>query len=216
MIRIQTQDSLFRQILHIVFLAALLAFAHNWFSVKRLPLIREEVLKVAASDSELFHTPVGDSGFGRHRSPDVKVIAPLHAQALTKEDSTQAATPGQGSKQVYRIIALSQLTRLLAEGHSFLIDARDTAAFRKGHIKGSRNMFGLATDQYFPELAPMQKDTLAVIYCNNPDCHLGRMLAEFMGALGFKNLYLYDDGWDGWVKAGMPVDSTPVASPGRP
>jgi 3-mercaptopyruvate sulfurtransferase SseA len=34
------------------------------------------------------------------------------------------------------------------------------------------------------------------------------MVAEFMQAIGFKRLYLYDDGWDGWEKAKMPVDSS--------
>jgi 3-mercaptopyruvate sulfurtransferase SseA len=29
-----------------------------------------------------------------------------------------------------------------------------------------------------------------------------------MAVMEFKKMVLYDDGWDGWTKAGMPVDST--------
>ena len=206
-----TPLSLTRQVAHIVLLAALVGFAYNWFSVKKIPLIRQPVVKVAASDSELFSgrgVPPGDFGRSRVRPPDVRVIAPRHDSALAREDSTGATPPVKDDKQIYRIITLQQLTRLLERGHNMLVDARDSAAYRKGHITGARNMFGLSTDRYFPELAAMPRDTLVLIYCNNPDCHLGRMLGEFMGAIGFTNLYLYDDGWDGWEKAGMPVDST--------
>ncbi|HEY6193332.1 MAG TPA: rhodanese-like domain-containing protein [Bacteroidota bacterium] len=208
--------SLRSQVSQVVLLAAILAFAYNSFSIKRIPLVRQEVVKVAVSDSELFHgrkSPVTDTGKARPDTPRVKVIAPLHDSALAHEDTAGAFPPVEEKKDFYRIISLSQLNRLLAEGHYLLIDARDTAAYRKGHIKGARNMFGLATDQFFPELAPMARDTLTLIYCNNPDCHLGRMVGDFMHAIGFTNLYLYDDGWDGWEKAGMPIDSSLVGGP---
>jgi rhodanese-related sulfurtransferase len=199
------------QVVQIVLLAVLLAFAYNSFSIKRIPLVRQEVVKIAVSDSELFHgqkSPLRDTSKSRPDTPGVKVIAPRHDSALAHADSSEAAPPVEENKDFYRIITLSQLNRLLAAGHYLLLDARDTAAYRKGHIKGARNMFGLATDQFFPELAPMARDTLTLIYCNNPDCHLGRMLGDFMHAIGFTNLYLYDDGWDGWEKAGMPIDSS--------
>jgi rhodanese-related sulfurtransferase len=204
------------ELAQVVLLAALLAFSFNWFSPKGIPLVRRAIPNVAVADSDLFpsaQAAPGDSGNLRRAAPDVKVIAPLHERALAKEDSIGAASPRKEGGEVYRTITLGQLTRLLAEGHYLLLDARDSAAFRKGHIKGARNMFGLATDAYFPDLAPMSRDTLVLIYCNNPECHLGRMLAEFMGAIGFRNLYLYDDGWDGWEKAGMPVDSGLGARP---
>ena len=208
--------SLAGQISKLLLLAAVLALVYNSFSVKSIPLIRKAQLKVAASDSDLFRgrePSRGDSGAGQQGPAGVKVIAPLHERALAQGDSAAAASPEKKEAEMYRIITLSQLTRLMEGDHNLLLDARDTAAYRKGNIKGARNMFGLATDLYFAELAPMPRDTLVLIYCNNPDCHLGRMLAEFMHAIGFKSLYLYDDGWDGWVKAGMPVDSTIAPGP---
>jgi rhodanese-related sulfurtransferase len=105
------------------------------------------------------------------------------------------------------------MKRLMAEKHPLIFDARDTAAYRKGHVKGARNIVGQEAGNHFSEMVTIPRDTLIIIYCNNPECHLGRMLAEFMGAVGFTNLLLYDDGWDGWEKAKMPVDSTTVGTP---
>jgi len=191
------------EIARVFIMAGLLAGVYNVFSTKSIPLIRTAAHNVAVSDSELFARGPADSG-------RIRVIAPLHDRALARADS--AAIDSPRAEQVYRIISLAQLNQLLRDGHVFLVDARDSAAYRKGHITGARNIFGLDADEHFAELAPMPRDTLVVIYCNNPECHLGRMLAEFMSAIGFKRLYLYDEGWDGWVKAKMAVDS---ASPGR-
>jgi rhodanese-related sulfurtransferase len=208
------------QVAQLIVLSVLLALIYNSFAPKRIPLVRRVVVKVAVPDSALFGSPFaspGDSGKAQPAAadtgslkkhvPDVKVIAPLHERALARGDT---APPPVEKKNVdtYNIITLSQFTRLLDAGHNMLIDARDEDAYKKARIKGARNIPGLSADKYFPELAPMPRDTMVLIYCNNPDCHLGRMVAEFMQAIGFKRLYLYDDGWDGWEKAKMPVDSS--------
>ncbi len=196
------------QVAQLVFLSVFLALIYNSFAPKRIPLVRRFVPKVAVSDSTLFGAPStsGDTGSAKKNKPDVKVIAPLHERALAQGDTS--TPPAEENLEMYQIITLSQLTRLLEADHNMLIDARDEDAYKKGHIKGARNIPGLSADKSFPELAPLPRDTMVLIYCNNPDCHLGRMVAEFMHAIGFKRLYLYDDGWDGWEKAKMPVDSS--------
>lgn len=197
----------FREIATIVALSVFLSFIHNSFSSKGLPLIRKEIEKVAVSDSALFgvtdstrKTPRQDT----HDHPDVKVPAPA------QEKPQVEANPGVPAKkkESYRIISLDQMRRLLSDGHNILFDARDAEAYRKGHIRGARNVSGLEAEDHFEEFVTIPRDTLILIYCNNPDCHLGRMLADFMGAIGFTNLLLYDEGWDGWEKAKMPVDTT--------
>jgi rhodanese-related sulfurtransferase len=203
-----SRKTLIGELARVVIMAGLMAGVYNVFSIKSIPFIRTVAHNVAVSDSELFARGPADSG---RIQGGVGVIAPLHDRALARADSGVVDSPKV--EQVYHIISLAQLNQLLTDGHIFLVDARDSAAYRKGRIAGARNIFGLAADEHFAELVPMPRDTLTVIYCNNPECHLGRMLAEFMGAIGFKRLYLYDEGWDGWVKAKMPVDST---SPGRP
>jgi len=211
-----------RNILFIVFTSLVLAFGFNALSPKGLSLIRRTTEKIAVSDSALFgsvksgsDTLAGGSvspGPGQqNETAGIKVIAPLHERALAHPESASAISADGGTKDLFRIISLKQFRQLMKEARPLIFDARDSASYIKGHVKGARNADGLQTDAYFEKLVPIPKDTLVIIYCNNPECHLGRMLSDFMGALGFTNLLLYDDGWDGWEKARMPVDTSIVS-----
>jgi rhodanese-related sulfurtransferase len=206
----KTQRSLTREIFFIVMLSVILAFTYNALSGKRIPLIRKEIEKMGVPDSVLFGaTEKNDTT--QHAS--VKVIAPLHERALANADSiAKVVATEKKNKEIFRIVTLDQMKRLMVEKHPLIFDARDTAAFHKGHVKGARNIFGQEAGDHFNEMVTIPRDTLIIIYCNNPECQLGRMLAEFMGAIGFTDLLLYDDGWDGWEKAKMPVDSTAVGT----
>ncbi len=208
------QGSTWREISQICLLSILVALIYNAFSPKGLPLIRVEPQKTAVSDSALFSSPSSDTiGHAKPVSDttawkDIKVIAPLHERALRNPDSVKALVQAKKEELVYRIISLDQLTRLLDAGRGLLIDARSEEDYLKGHIKGARNVFGQEPEKHFEHFVQIPRDTLVIVYCNNPECHLGRVLAEFMAVMEFNNIVLYDDGWDGWEKAKMPVDST--------
>ncbi len=204
--------SLFREIIIICTLTVILGFSYNAFSPKGLPLIRVAPVKVEVPDSLLFGTAPDTSKKTGVVEPDVQknVIAPLHDVAVPKKDSIGkiAVAEKKDQDEALHIINLDQLKRLLAEKRGVLIDARSEEEYAKGHIAGAKNMSALEVEKHFEEIAVMPRDTLVLIYCNNPDCHLGRTLAEFMQQFNFTKLYLYDDGWDGWTAAGMPVDTT--------
>jgi len=216
------QRSLPRDIAIILATSIFLAFAFNIFSNKSIPLIRKETEKVAVSDSELFSMPHPHQAADttshltgkQDDHPDVQVIAPEHERALRNPDSMASVVAKERKeetkKDIFRIITLAQFKRLMASAKPVIFDARDAEGYRKGHVQGARNLYGLEADQHFEQLVTIPRDTLIIFYCNNPDCHLGRMAAEFLGNIGFTKLYLYDDGWDGWEKAKMPVDSTTV------
>ena len=204
-----------REVLVITALSVLLALIYNTFSPKGLPLVRVEPNKTLVSDSALFsdvdslrHTP--DSSQWK----DIKVIAPLHEQALRNPDSLKALVQKKEeverkkAETVYRVITLTQLQKLLKAKRGILFDARSEEDYLKGHIKGAKNVPGLDPGKYFEHFVQMPRDTLVIIYCNNPECHLGRELAKFLAVLEFNNMVLYDDGFDGWEKAKMPVDTT--------
>ena len=190
----------------IILLSVFLSLVYNLFSAKSLSLIRKEITKESVDDSLLFS------------KPNVNVDSTIHAQPEVKETTTQsekgrmkklANPPAEDVKNnIYKVVSLEQAKRLLAEGKTLFIDARDETSYRKGHVTGAVNIFGDEPDQHFEFLAPLPRDTLIVIYCNGPDCHLGRALAEFMKVLEFSNLYLYDDGWEGWQKAKMPEEQS--------
>jgi len=211
--------TIIRESLMIVIIAAGLAFIYNAVSPKSLPLIRTKIKSETVSDSALFSesspkTTTVDSSSTVVRNDtvgpnNVKVIAPLHDRALARKDSIEKAT-GKKDEPVYKIITLDQLKRLMDQKRGILFDARNDDEYRKGHIKGARNIPALDAGKHFAELAVIPRDTLVLIYCSNSECPLGRSLAEFLGVMEFKNLLLYDDGWDGWQKAGMPIDTTVV------
>lgn len=207
------QKRITREIGLIILLSVFLALIYNIFSPKGIPLIRKEMIKVDAADSILFSSSArvstSDTSIGTSDtiSKDVKVFAPLHEKAMRNPDSMAKLYTARRDP-VFKIINLQQLRRLLAEQRGMLIDSRDASEYRKGHIKNARSIPGLEADQHFNELVSIPRDTLTIIYCNNPECHLGHLLADFMYQLEFKNIVLYDDGWDGWIEAKMPIDTT--------
>ena len=198
----------------IIGISVVLGLLTNAFSAKPLPLIPSQARNVAVSDESLFGAPVRGSDTPApppvKRSDAVKVIAPLHDQALKNPDSTAAAAASPRKEETTKIIFLAQFRRLMKDAHPLIIDGRESDAYAKGHVKGAHNAYGLEIEHYFERLAVLPKDTLVLVYCTNPECHLGRMVTEFMTAIGFTNIYLYDDGWDGWEKAGLPADTTDV------
>jgi len=206
-----------RDICGIVLKAAIVGLCYNAFAPKGLPLIRVRPVKVAASDSALFSPspargshPGESSTAGSQPADSAKgnSLAPLHDRAMKNPDSVKAVVASKKENQVFTIITLDQFKRLMARHTGIIMDARSREDYLKGHVRHSRSIPGMEADQHFEQLAPIPRDTLVVIYCNNPECHLGRQLAEFMAVMEFKRMVLYDDGWDGWTKANMPVDTT--------
>jgi rhodanese-related sulfurtransferase len=205
--------SLVHEVGIIIVISVFLAIVYNVFSSKGIPLIRKNVIKMSVSDSLLFPDAIKVDSLKLINTQDttilkdIKVIAPLHERALKNPDSVAKLYPPK-SDPVWKIISLEQLNRLLAEKRGILLDARTEEEFKKGHIPGAQNIPGLEPEKYVEQIITQPRDTLIIIYCNNPDCHLAQMLAEFLSVMEFKNLYLYDDGWDGWKKAQMPIDTS--------
>ena len=202
-----------REVFFIVFISIILGLFNNYFSNKGIPLFRKETTKVAVHDSLLFPETHRDRNLNADSIPDseipkdIKVIAPLHEQALRNQDSL-AKLNMLKTETALNIITLSQLNRFAHERRGILFDARTDEDYKKGHIKGALNIFGLEPEHHVERFITLPRDTIVIIYCNNPDCHLGVILADFLKVMGFNNLYLYDEGWDGWVQAKMPIDTS--------
>ncbi len=216
------RSPLVRQTALILVLSVALALTYNAFSAKGLPLIRVAPAKVEVPDSILFSTieEVSKDTLPQKTkaAPAVPVVAPEHARALKNPDSMAAVVKKEAEEKAgaLKVITLDQLKRLLQQHRGVLLDARSPEDYAKGHIRGARNIYGLELEKHFEEIGAIPRDTLVIIYCNNPECHLGRSLAEFMSSFSFSKLYLYDDGWDGWTGAKMPIDTTAVSAEVKP
>lgn len=208
-------DLLLREVVIIAVSALVLALVYNFYSPNGISLIRVEPRKEVVSDSALFGSSPPATPYVGHEPDTLKhpppgMTAPLHEQALRNPDSIARVVKAERDRKeaaAFRVISLDQFKRLRGQQRGVLIDARAQDDYRKAHIPGARNYFGDESEKYFEEIVQIPRDSLIIIYCNNPECHLGRSLAEFMSAFDFKQVVLYDDGWDGWLKAGMPVDS---------
>lgn len=189
---------LFKEAFLIIFLSILLGLVYNTTSQKGIPLIREKIKKITTLDALLFSNPERDTVL-----PDVPVIAPLHEQALRNSDSIERNYKKADKKSI-NIVNIEQVKKILNEKRALIIDARDIESYRHGHISGAINVPGLNVDQYFEEFVELPRDTLILLYCNNPTCHLSRLVGDFLQTLGFTRLYHFDGGFDEWMDKKMP------------
>ncbi|MGA2623926.1 MAG: rhodanese-like domain-containing protein [Bacteroidota bacterium] len=203
--RTTRNKSLVREALLVLLLSVFLALVYNAFSQKSLPLIRKPPVKIATADSALFSgkEKPADSISGSNPT----VTPPLYERTRASRDSV--APPVAKKKDAgYKVVTLDQVKRLLGESRGLFIDGREPDEYAKGHIRSARNIPYLEVDKHFEELVTIPRDTLIIIYCHNPECSLGRDLADFMSQMEFHNLYLYDKGWDEWVASGMAVEKS--------
>ena len=157
-------NMLIKELATIILLSVFLAFTYNAFSSKGLPLLRKLPQTISVSDSALFSS----------------TISITENKNQSRDSLGSLSTSKTKSSEVYKVVTLDQMKRLISEQRGYLIDARDSASYYQGHIKGARNYPGNEPEKHFESLLEIPRDTLIIIYCNNPDCHLGHDLIEFM------------------------------------
>jgi len=95
--------------------------------------------------------------------------------------------------------------------HIPFLDARRSADFADGHVKGAWSVpvWEAEADTRITEFEaranPGMKQPL-VIYCSGGDCEDSRLLANKLVALGYRNLLLYPGGYPDWMAQSRPVE----------
>jgi rhodanese-related sulfurtransferase len=141
-----------------------------------------------------------------HASP-LSLVYQTPEQRLTAELTTLVEAPPFQLSQI-DTISLDEFQRLLKDGQALVLDARAAPFYQQGHIPGAVN---LARDEFavdYRKLRPTldaSKDKPVVVYCSGGDCHDSRMVASALLSLGFSQVRVFTDGWDGWTRAGLPV-----------
>jgi rhodanese-related sulfurtransferase len=88
------------------------------------------------------------------------------------------------------------------------IDARDTADYSLGHIKGALNIPYDYYEAFWDRaMADLAKDMTFVIYCSGTECELSLFLGRDMVARGYRNVLIFFGGWREWEKAGLPIEN---------
>ncbi|MGE0495609.1 MAG: rhodanese-like domain-containing protein [Vulcanimicrobiota bacterium] len=107
-------------------------------------------------------------------------------------------------------VTLEQAGALYAEGAVF-VDARSSAEFRQGHVRGA---ISLPAEPSPETLARLQLASRVVIYCSGPDCGQARQLGLLLRRLGLEQTVVMEAGFGAWQEAGLPtLGEGPAASP---
>ena len=92
-------------------------------------------------------------------------------------------------------------------GNVLFVDARSTADYRDGHIKGALSLpVAQYDDQIEAFLARYDLDGPIMAYCSGRTCEDSHRLAQLLMERGYMNISVMIDGFPGWQAKGYPVD----------
>ena len=105
-------------------------------------------------------------------------------------------------------ISLERAYSLYKKRKALFIDARDKWDFSEGHIAGSINIPQYKFTLREPQLGEIMKSELLIVYCSEDECDLSRKLAKELIKLDFNRVFVLQEGWEGWKKAGLPFQTS--------
>ena len=104
-------------------------------------------------------------------------------------------------------IGFNRFRTIFQSGSGLILDARDKAFYDQGHIPGAlslpRDDFAASYKALRPTL-DRHRDQPIVVYCSGGDCHDSRLVAGALMSLGYTEVRVFSDGWQGWTDNGMP------------
>jgi rhodanese-related sulfurtransferase len=110
----------------------------------------------------------------------------------------------------YTIIKTADLRKMLdSKLDKFLvIDARNPEEYNDVHIPGAVNIPEKKFEEYVKLLPEDQTSTL-IFYCNGVKCGKSKRAAKKAMALGYKNIFVYEEGMPVWEEMGLPMITGP-------
>jgi rhodanese-related sulfurtransferase/uncharacterized membrane protein YphA (DoxX/SURF4 family) len=106
------------------------------------------------------------------------------------------------------LVGLDAARTFFEEGRGAIVDARTPEQYDEGHIPGAFSCYVYELETYLPPLLEkLTLETPLLIYCTGADCEDSQFLAQTMQELGFKRIYIYEGGFDGWRNAGLEVET---------
>jgi rhodanese-related sulfurtransferase len=93
--------------------------------------------------------------------------------------------------------------KLVAEGKVTVLDVRTPDEYKEGHIAGAKNI-DFTENDFEKKAAELDKSKSYLVHCASGRRSTASL--EVLQKLGFKHLYHLDGGFNGWKKAGKPVE----------
>lgn len=153
--------------------------------------------------------PTGTSGTPAQKAAVQKDPATVAQKPVTEKPKPARTFPPHPDKAWVEIDSES-VRELYARGVPF-IDARRTADYEMGHIRGARSMPVWESDLddrlkaiYEEGLDP---EAPLVVYCSGGNCEDSHMLSQRLWGLGFNNVLVYKDGYPDWTANQGPTQT---------
>lgn len=103
-------------------------------------------------------------------------------------------------------ITLSELRAGIADGSLVVLDTLGGDYYAAQHLPGAQPLVEGEVDARVAELVP-DTTTPVVTYCSNPACANSTRVARRLEQLGYTSVRKYAEGIEGWIEAGLPVES---------
>ncbi len=126
---------------------------------------------------------------------------PTTAKPSTTEPGSSEAQATDGP----RGISTPKAKQIFDAKSAIFIDARRADQFAEGHIPGAMNVYAYDFPAHIPDLIPLPKDKLVVVYCDGGLCELSHELAEELMTFGFKRVVVYLGGVNEWTESNYPM-----------
>ena len=114
-----------------------------------------------------------------------------------------AADQSAGPPGRIRKVGIDEYAQLRGQTNTVILDVRSAAEFEKGHIPGAINI-DINSTRFGDKVATLDKGKTYLV-----NCAVGMRSAracQKLAAIGFTNLVDLAPGFDGWKKAGRPVE----------
>jgi rhodanese-related sulfurtransferase len=132
----------------------------------------------------------------------IKLTVTLLALFFTASHVWAEETSVTPATKVKRV-DVEEYDKLRADTNNVILDVRSAAEFEKGRIPGATNI-DINSRKFAEKIAALDTNKTYLV-----NCAVGMRSARAckkMETMGFKNLYDLEPGFDGWKKAGKPVE----------
>ena len=105
-----------------------------------------------------------------------------------------------------QLITRDEVKRRIDAGSAVVVEALPPGYYAKAHLPGALN---LPVDEV-AELAPIllpDKESAVIVYCADAPCRNSATVAARLAALGYRQVFDYDEGKADWIAAGLPTES---------
>jgi putative oxidoreductase len=130
--------------------------------------------------------------------------------ALISPERAAMSALGQGlpEQDGIHLVGLDAARTFYDEQRGLIVDARAPELFAKEHIPGAVNCFAWELEVFLPSLLErVSLENPMLIYCAGENCEDSQFLAQTMRELGFGLLYVFEGGIEGWIAAGLELET---------